>query len=151
MTNRNLFRLAIIICCIIASAAVRAQSPPRPNFITKDSANKMIQSYLTSIDDPNNTEALRSLIVDADAMRKYLADTTIKEMKLMLAHTLQYINSGNQGQPAGYKATALTLILAGFNASGNYVYYDTEFILNRARPCPPLCPPAGTAVRPTFP
>lgn len=151
MTNKNTFMSCIILLLVMLSTRAKAQSSPPPNFISKDSANKMIRSYLVSINDSMNTQDLRSLVLDAESMRKYLADTTIKHVKFMLAHTLQYINSGNAGKPAGYTADELTIIMAGYDASGNYVYYDTEFILNRARPCPPLCPPTGTAAQPTLP
>src|SRR5690606_21419291 len=68
-----------------------------PTFIPSDSANKMIQSYLTST--TGNPDDLRALILDADSMKSYLTDTSIRHLKVMLAHTLNYINDGNNGRP----------------------------------------------------
>jgi hypothetical protein len=109
-------------------------------FISKDSANKMLQSYQGSISSVDADSSLHSLILNADALRQYLSDTSIKEVKVMLAHTLDYINAGNQNQPAGYKPNALTIILAGYNDKGNYVLAPGNMVPNRAKPCPNQCP-----------
>ena len=116
-------------------------------FIVKDSANKMIQSYLTSIGSSATTQdsSLNSLIFDADALRAYLSDTSIKNVKLMFAHTLEYINAGNSGTNAGYKSGALTLVVAGYDQDGNYILGPTQMVPDRARPCPHYCPLTGTA------
>lgn len=121
----------------------------RNHFIPVDSANKMIQSYLNSIAnrDSANTQ-LQSLVMNADALREYLKDTSIKEVKVMFAHTLNYINSGNNGQYAGYKANALTIIFAGYNSGGNYVLAPGNMVPDDTKPCPPSCPVTGTASNP---
>lgn len=114
-------------------------------FISKDSANKMLSSYQASISSADADSNLRSLIVNADALRKYLSDTSIKEVKIMLAHTLDYINSGHQDQAAGYKPKALTVIMAGYDDRGDYVYGPGNTVPNRAKPCPNECPTTGSA------
>lgn len=118
-------------------------------FISVDSANEMIQSYLTSIQDSNSDNpSLQSLIVDAGALRDYLSDTSITKVKIMFAHTMQYINEGHDGQPAGYKPNALTIVIAGFNVEGNYVTAPGRMVPDRARPCPSDCPTTGNAANP---
>ncbi|OJU76478.1 MAG: hypothetical protein BGO09_16275 [Bacteroidetes bacterium 47-18] len=119
--------------------------PHSANFISKDSANRMIQSYLSSIDAVDAQEQLNSLILDADDIRTYLSDTAIRGVKIMFAHTLEYINSGNEGLPAGLESGALTVILAGYNSRGNYVFAPGMRVLNKARPCPTKCLTTGSA------
>jgi hypothetical protein len=123
--------------------------PIGPSFLNKDTANVMIESYLTSI--AKDSGALYSLIVDADSLRAYLNDTNIKNVKLMFAHTLSYINSGHQGVPCGYRSGALTLVLAGYDAQGNYRFYNENNVMDYCMPCPTLCPVNGTAQYNTLP
>lgn len=123
------------------------------SYIVKDSANKMIQSYLTSIDSaaPADTPAIKSLILDAATLRDYLDDTAITNVKIMFAHTLDYINAGNAGKPAAYKSGALTIIVAGYDASGNYVLKGGDLSINHAMPCPRNCPVSGNAANDLLP
>ncbi len=117
-------------------------------FIPMDSANKMIGSYLASVNAPATDTALDCVIVDADMLRSYLNDTCngkIKNVKLMLAHTLNYINTGHGGQYAGYQPNALTIIVSGYDATGNYVLAAGNTVLDQGQPCPSYCPPAGAA------
>lgn len=108
------------------------------SFLPVDSSATMIASYIASLGSDVSTK-LHSWSINADALRKYLDDTTIKEINLSLAHTKQYINSGNFGVPAGYTPGALTVVITGLNNSGGTVYYRNLYTLNRAKPCPPLC------------
>lgn len=117
-------------------------------YIRVDSANKMIQSYLTSIaiDTPSGSAPeLNSLIMNADLLRDYLSDPSIKEVKVMFAHTLSYINDGNQGKPASYRSDALTIIFAGYDRAGNYIFSREKMVPNHAMPCPRNCPDFGSA------
>jgi hypothetical protein len=116
-------------------------------YIHRDTANKMIGSYVASISPDNNPSNpnLYSFILDASLLRHYLNDTTIKEVKIMLAHRLDFINSGHEGENAGYRSNALTIIIAGYDSLGNYVFYSGNMILNHATPCPRNCPDAGAA------
>lgn len=117
------------------------------NYISKDSANKMIQSYLSSLgnDTGNN---LQCIILDAKTLRQYLSDTSISRVKVMFAHTLNYINSGHGGQPAGYTPYEFTIVLAGFNSAGNYVLAPGNMVPDRGEPCPDNCTTVGTASSP---
>jgi len=130
-------------------AAASIPENVKNHFIPVDSANKMIQSYLSSIEitDTANPQ-LQSLIMNADALREYLKDTSIKEIKVMFAHTLDYINSGHEGQNAGYKSGALTIVFSGYNSQGNYVLAPGNLVPDGTKPCPPLCPNGGTASNP---
>jgi hypothetical protein len=118
-------------------------------FIPVDSANKMINSYLYSINSTVNDSDLRSLIINADSIRAYLnVNPNIRNVKIMFAHTLNYINAGYGGQYAGYQSGALTIIMAGYDGSGNYVYMSMgsgAMVIDHALPCPASCPGAGTA------
>lgn len=123
-------------------------------FIAKDSANKMISSYLGSINATANDTDLHALIIDADQLRLYLASDTgtgrITHLKLSFAHTLSYINSGHNNQKAGYGSGALTLIISGYKANGDYVFFNGTQVEDHSTPCPTNCPP-GQAASDLFP
>lgn len=118
------------------------------NFISMDSANKMIQSYLTSIAKDTADTNIQSIIVDANSLRKYLDDTSIKKVKIMFAHTLDYINSGHNGEPAGYKPFAFTIVISGYNSDGDYVLAPGNMVPDHAEPCPTNCNTVGNASSP---
>lgn len=118
---------------------------PDPSFIPRDSANKMIGSYLASVNYPSSPDTLLSWTIDAEAMRKMLEEKKIGQVKIMLAHTLEYINNGgSEVRPVGFSSDALTIVLTGVDSSGNYVYYNNNLVLDRAKRCPPTCV-SGTA------
>lgn len=116
-----------------------------PNLIPVDTANKMISSYLRSLD--GSDDNLRSLILNAETLRQYLKDSSIKKIKVMFAHTQNYINSGHGGEASGMKSGSLTIVLVGFGSDGNYVYPpgDSNKVIDRATPCPTNCPTFGNA------
>lgn len=121
-------------------------------FIPVDTANKMIRSYLNSIQASSNDTNLRSIIIDGNALREYLTSApgnNISHIKVMLAHQLDYINAGGNGIPCGYSRNGLTVILAGFDNSGNYLYFPVERVMNHGWPCPHLCA-TGTAASDTL-
>ncbi len=124
-------------------------NPPTVQSVPLDSANKMVMSYLNSIDYQHEDSNLHCLIINADTLRTYLnTHQNIKKVKLMFAHTLDYINHGGEDQNAGYKANALTLVIVGYDAAGNYVYMPPQAnprVMDHCTPCPALCPAAGSA------
>jgi len=124
-----------------------------PVFIPKDTANRMIESFLNSVPVPERDSSLASLIINADSLRAYLNDTSlhITNLKIMLAHTLEYTNSKDNGRYAGYRYKALTAVLAGYNSSGNYVYFNGNGVMDNCGPCPDHCPTIGTAQGNYFP
>jgi hypothetical protein len=110
--------------------------------ISKDSANRMIQSYLTSINYPANDTTLTSLSFDADTLRSYLNDpghAKIVTLKFMLAHKQSYMNSGKYGQFAGTKSNALTLVIVGLDDDDKYVYSRANNVYDHLGNCPDKC------------
>jgi len=108
-------------------------------FIPIDSANKMIGSYLYSINSSYNDSGLRSFTINADSLRSYLDNGDVNNIKLIFAHTLNYINAGYDGVNSGLESGALTIIIAGYDNSGNYVYKN-GMVLDHLKPCPYTCP-----------
>lgn len=136
------------------TSVVQNGTPANEYFISTDSANKMIGSYLASIGDTAghvDANKLQSLILDAGALREYLKDGSIKKVKVMFAHTLSYINSGHEGQPAGYEPGAFSIVIGGYNANGDYVVAPGYLVPNHAKPCPDNCPTVGSAMQPFLP
>jgi hypothetical protein len=131
-------------------AMLNAFNAGGPVFISPDSANRMISSYLNSIGSTSNDSNLTSLIINADSLRAYLYNTNIKHVKIMFAHKLSYINAGRGGQNAGFSKNALTAILVGFDASDNYIYNDKGQVMDNMTPCPHNCPSSGTAANNTL-
>lgn len=108
-------------------------------FIPVDSATKMMSSYLSSVSASAQSDTLQYWKVDAAAMRRYLADPDIKDLKIGLAHDLDYINAGNNGISAGFSPRALTIVVTGYDSTGSPVYFGNNLVLDRAKPCPPTC------------
>lgn len=120
----------------------------RNHFIPIDSANKMLNSYLRSINAPNDS-TVRSYILDADQLREYLNDTTqgkITSLKIMMAHNLSYINAGNVGVNCGYNPLGLTVVIAGLKENGDYAYFQNQ-VMDLVSPCPTFCPSSDTLTR----
>lgn len=123
--------------------------PDYSGFIHIDTANIMIESYLRSIQADSTAkqgQELYSLIMNADELRTYLnRNRDIKNVKFMFAHTMEYINAGNMGKPAGYKSGALTIIVAGYDKNENYIFAPRMTVPDHCAPCPDYCPKGGTA------
>jgi len=118
--------------------------------ITIDTANVMISSYLQSIQGNTDTD-VQSFSMSADSLRQYLNDTSrgkIANLKIVFAHTMNYINSGGRGKYAGYRSGALTLIVVGYDINGNYIYNGQNEVYDHMVPCPTSCPngPAGNGL-----
>jgi hypothetical protein len=112
-------------------------------FISTELANTMISSYLYSINSTQNDSDVRSFTVNADSLRAFLQNISVKNVKLIFAHTKNYIDSGYTGKYAGYQSGALTIIIAAYDTAGNYIYYAGN-VLDHLAPCPFSCP-SGTA------
>lgn len=126
-----------------SAARFLTQDTLSSKFIEPSLANEMISSYLASIDYVHNDTDVRAFIINADSLRAYLADPSIKGVKIMFAHTKQYIDASYSGENAGYQAGALTIVIAGYDSVGNYKYHNGK-VLDHATPCPYTCP-GGTA------
>lgn len=156
--KKHVFRaIAVNICLVTACNPNRvdhhhgsnAVSDTGNHFILVDTANKMLTSYLTSINYASNDTDVQSLIIDVASLRKYIdsmpASSSITNIKVMLAHTLAYANSSRSGTNAGYSNGALTIILAAYDSNGNYILYTGDKVLDYAKPCPPICPPGNAS------
>jgi hypothetical protein len=116
-------------------------------FIAIDDANTMIKSYLYSINSVNNDTDLQSFSVDADSLRAYLSNSSIKKVKLIFAHTMNW-STTNNGVYAGYQSGGLNIVIAAYDSLGNYVYHQTQAgncVIDYSMPCPYDCIVNGTA------
>ena len=118
-------------------------------FITVAQANRRINSYLNSIGYPNRDQKIRSWIIDADSLRLYLQDTSIKKLKVFMAHSQEYIDSGNEGQPPVQGQIPETIILAGVNRNSNDAL-PLDMAMDNSVPCPRMCPQAGEVASPVI-
>lgn len=111
--------------------------------IPLDTANRMIQSYLTSIGYPGNNSEIRSWAFNADTLRNFLNTLDgqrVKYLKFFMAHTQSYINSGHYGQrPENILAADFTLIIAGVDSAGKYVLAKLYKPYDQCMPCPYNC------------
>lgn len=107
--------------------------------IPLDTANRMIESYLTSQGYPGNEEALRSISIDADTLRAYLQDSRITTIKLMVAHQPAYINSGGYQKNAGLSSSAMTMVLVGVDEANKPVLNKSNGVYDQFSLCPKLC------------
>lgn len=112
--------------------------------ISLDTANLMIGDYQKSISACTMDTNLNALIVNADTLRAYLKDTTIKNIKLMFAEKTSYMCIAGPGANAGYSNRGFTLVIVGVNNSGNYVLNKQGMVYDNCEPCPNACP-SGTA------
>lgn len=148
MKNLIYTTLLLLSVCFTINAHAQSSSAYGGAFIPVDTANKMLESYLASINASSSTTELRSLLFDADMLRDMLNDTAkgrIARIKIMFAHTPAYINAGNKGEPCNYKSGALTLIIAGIDGQGNYIYNPKNSVMDTGMPCPSSCPTVGNA------
>jgi len=109
--------------------------------VTLDEANKMISSYLTSVNYPYQDSAIRSLSFDADSLRAYLKDSRITTMKFVFGHQLSYVASGSDvfGKYVGMKPNALTIIAVGVDENNSVIRNSTGGVYEHALPCPNMC------------
>lgn len=117
-------------------------------WISQLAANNRITSYLNSIDTMTNPQ-LKSLLIDAQALRNYLANTDIVQIKLSIAHT-QTIYATQPNTFQNINQNGISLIASGVDELGNYVYYDDIYVMNEMIPCPNNCIGTGTASNDIF-
>lgn len=110
--------------------------------ISIDTANRMIKSYLNSIDYKVNTKEIRSWSFNANVLRTYLNSEKgkdITDVRFFLAHTMSYIMSGHEGQRLPDDSHGLTLIIIGVDSTGKEVYTTLNKAYNHCMPCPEKC------------
>lgn len=112
---------------------------PGTAFIPKDTANLMIDSYITSIDPSKNPNEIHSLLCNVDTLLSYYrAHPEIQYFKLSFAHNLNYIHNGHYGVRPVPNDNALTIVISGVALNGNYVLMDGE-VIDQLAPCPSQC------------
>lgn len=101
-------------------------------------ANNLIGSYLNSVGYPQQDTAIRSFAYDADTLRSYLADTSIKTIRFHMAHSPAYYSTNNN-QFAGLAAQSLTIIIVGYGNEDNMIRNNQGGVYEYAYPCPYTC------------
>lgn len=101
--------------------------------VTVTAANQYIADFITNYFTPG-TVPVKSMILDAGLLRTYLSNTNIQNVKFMLGE-----------RPIGTNEKTLTLIVAGYDADGNYVLTQDGMVLDHLAPCPHQCPTLGNA------
>jgi hypothetical protein len=161
-----LLALSVLAGCTASNANPRPVNPAKqglkttgfgygfPDVIPTDSANKMIGSYLNSIHYIGNDSEVEAFTLNASLLRMYLdslaGSSAITGLKVFLGHRLSYINNGNANKNCGYNNNGLTLILAGYTSTGDYVYMNNNLVIDNSMACPTFCPP-GVAGNPFLP
>ncbi len=113
--------------------------------ISISAANEMISSYLSSIRFPAQDTAIRSFSFDADTLRNYLADTSIKTIRFHMAHTPTQLQSA-PGVYAGYNPQALTMIIVGYSENDVLIKNKQNGVYEHLYPCPHQCSGPATGL-----
>ena len=131
-----------LVSCGDTKRNVKDQSENCSNvnsYIPIDSANKMISSYLNSIQYQNNDTDVRAFVVDANALRCYLNSDeglNVSSLKISLAHNASTSYSADSNVNCGYNQKHLTVIISGIDTLGNYVIHPRGLCLDRTK-CTP--------------
>lgn len=120
-------------------SAARLSGDDYSKSIPVDTANRMIQSYLTGVGYPSVDTAIRSLYFDADTLRAYLQNSDITTIKFVLAHPTAYVNSDPTSAASSLNADALTLIIVGLNDDEEYVLNNANGVYDNMFRCPFSC------------
>ena len=158
--NKNLLLVMSAVLLIIACSKKNADISPDNNkaqkpcnyssyatmgldspFLPPDTANIMIESYLNA----RGSDDVKSFFVDANALRYYLQNEDITPVSLMMAHKLNYIRTGGEDLYDGLNYESLTIVIAGIDASNNYIYSPQGAVMDFTLPCPVSCISSGTA------
>lgn len=107
--------------------------------ISMDTANRMIGSYLESINYTTNATDLQSMTFDADTMRHFLQNSDVVKLHFVIAHRDTYINAGFFGSYCGAAASGLTFIIFGLDNAGEIIYTSNGMVMEHTRPCPAYC------------
>jgi hypothetical protein len=104
--------------------------------ISVATANEYIERYLANYFTPGKTP-VKSMIIDAQMLRNYLSNPDIQNVKFVLG-AMDYVHQG-------VTTEVFTLIVAGYDAAGNYILTPNGLVIDQTKPCPPDCPPIGNA------
>ncbi len=109
--------------------------------VSVSTANGYINNFITDYYETGKAP-VKSMIMDAQLIRDYLADNTIKNVKFMLGARTISVN--------GQDKEIFTLIVAGYDANEDYVLTSSNKVLDYSAPCPHNCPTGGTAANDTI-
>ena len=112
-------------------------SMPRHN-VSPDQAKTMVESYQATFPQQDTT-SIKVLTFDADEVRDYLSDTSIKSFAVFLAHTADWANN-HYGVA---NSAAVTVVLVGTDVSGNAVKNSANSFMDYADLCPSHCSGSG--------
>lgn len=101
-------------------------------------ANEYIEDFISDYYDTGKSP-VKSMIMSASLLRSYLGNGAIENVKFMLGARM-----GDEG------TQVLTLVVAGYDAVGNYVLTPSGNILDHMAPCPNNCPTVGKAANDTI-
>lgn len=106
---------------------------PNGEEILVTTANGYITDFISDYYDTGKAP-VKSMIIDADLLRSYLANNAVKNIKFTLGARTISVNNENQ--------EIFTLIVAGYDSNGNYVFSSTNpnKVLDHSGACPPSCP-----------
>ncbi|MBW7914624.1 MAG: hypothetical protein H3C54_13220 [Taibaiella sp.] len=99
-------------------------------------ANDYINDFIANYFDTGKAP-VKSMILDAGLLRDYLSNPVIQNIKFMLGERTVVEN--------GIDKKVFTLIVAGYDANGNYILTPSGNVLDHTTPCPTMCPTAGNA------
>lgn len=141
ITSLLLGMLAILSftgCKKSSGATTQPRAEQARTFIPAAQANQMIKSYLASIGYPEKDDQIRFWLLNADSLRLYLQDPSIKNIKVSIAHQMDYINGGSAGMKPVRGIIPETIILTGVDNDNNYVTILGD-VMDNAVPCPRAC------------
>ncbi len=104
--------------------------------IPVDTANEYINRFLANYFHTGKAP-VKSMILDAGLLRNYLANAEIQNIKFMLGERTV--------SESGIDKQVFTLVVAGYDAAGNYILTTDGNILDNTMPCPTDCPTIGNA------
>jgi len=104
--------------------------------IPVDEANHYINDFIANYFN-TGMAPVKSMILDAGLLRDYLSNPAIQNIKFMLGERMTV--------ESGMDKKVFTLIVAGYDAEGNYILTPSGNVLDHLSPCPDLCPVVGNA------
>lgn len=112
------------------------------SFVSVSEANRMINSYISSTRSLSDENPVHGWTLNGAALAMILSNPSVKSIKFMLGHKMDYILSGKEGLIPSSTSKAVTLIAVGLDSAGNYTTENDE-VLDNSMPCPEICPPGS--------
>ena len=126
-------KVTVNISCFIQSKKTIIM-PTIGEEIPVSTANEYIEDFIAEYFDTGKAP-VKSMIMSASLLRDYLNNADIENVKFMLGARMA----------EGEEKKVFTLVVAGYDAAGNYVLTPSGNILDHMAPCPNRCPTIGNA------